>query len=102
MVRQWSWRKHDVNIAEVFDQLHLDFLRVESMRTYLDEHPCPKCQKTKMLHLTDYEVGESGWEAKLTCYGCRSQGIFNDSGFHMKMWNGQQKAHDTKTRTKLR
>ena len=91
-------RNRDVNIAKVFSQLHLDFLRVESMRTYLAEHPCPKCQKKQTLHLTDYEVGETGWEAKLTCNGCRSQGIFNNSGFHMKMWNGEDRAITAKIR----
>lgn len=95
-------RNRDVNVASVFSQLHLDFLRVESMRKYLAEHPCPKCQEKAKLKLLDYEIGKDGWETKLICQNCQSQGIFNDSGFHMKMWNGQQRAHDTKTRKQKR
>lgn len=83
-------KRKEPNIRAIFDSLHVDILRIQSLQKFLSEQACPKCGKTKVLKAIDYEIGGTGWEAKVTCSKCRSQGIFNETGFHFKMWNGAQ------------
>ena len=78
------------DIAKIFDDIHTDFMRLESLRAFIDEHACPKCGAKKQLHVSDYEIGKKGWEASLRCKKCRSQGVLNNTGFHFKIFDGEE------------
>lgn len=59
--------------------------KTERLKAYAHKSPCPSCLQKNKLQVLNYEVGKDGWEFKIQCSNCLSQGVMNDSGFHVDL-----------------
>jgi len=48
---------------------------------YIKKQACPNCHETKTFAVTNYERGKGGFEAKVICTACETEGTVNTTGF---------------------
>ena len=83
--------KVNTSIAGISTQIDAYHSQVDAERMHLLASECPKCKAKNQLQLISYRVGKLGWEAKIRCHNCTTEGVENQFGFVFELRQGDIK-----------
>ena len=90
-LRNFTLHKPDTSITGISQQIDSYHKQIDAERTHLLNSECPKCKQKNQLQLMSYQVDKIGWEAKIRCRNCQTEGVENQFGFNFELRQGDIK-----------